>query len=89
MRALGADIRGGVPGRESPISHVMRGPIPRLWPSSSSEGRTPRKETGSVFGAAGCCSMLENMVELVGIEPTTSSLRTMRVSITSSVFGTA
>jgi hypothetical protein len=30
-------------------------PIPRLWPSSSSEGRTPRKETGSVFGAAGCC----------------------------------
>jgi integrase len=31
-------------------------PIPRLWPCSSSEGRTPRKETGSVFGAEGCCS---------------------------------
>jgi hypothetical protein len=31
-------------------------PIPRLSPCSSSEGRTPRKETGSVFGAAGCCS---------------------------------
>jgi hypothetical protein len=31
-------------------------PIPRLWPCSSSEGRTPRKETGSVFGAAACCS---------------------------------
>jgi hypothetical protein len=31
-------------------------PIPRLWPCSSSEGRTPRKETGSVFGAFGCCS---------------------------------
>jgi len=31
-------------------------PIPRLWPCFSSEGRTPGKETGSVFGAAGCCS---------------------------------
>jgi hypothetical protein len=31
-------------------------PIPRLWPCSSSEGRTPRKETGSVFGADACCS---------------------------------
>src|SRR5580704_677401 len=29
-------------------------PIPRLWPCSSSEGCTPRKETGSVLGAAGC-----------------------------------
>ena len=31
-------------------------PTPRLWPCSSSESRTPRKETGSVFSAAGCCS---------------------------------
>src|SRR5580700_5145370 len=31
-------------------------PIPRLWPCSSSEGRTPRKDPGSVFGAGGCCS---------------------------------
>jgi hypothetical protein len=40
-------------------------------------------------GTTGPLQVLENMVELVGIEPTTSSLRTMRVSITSSVFGTA
>ena len=33
-------------------------------------------------GARECSQVIENMVELVGIEPTTSSLRTMRTTLT-------
>jgi integrase len=54
-RAFAADVRWCSGPQVSDIAYHAS-PIPRLWPCSSSEGRTPRKETGSVFGAAGCCS---------------------------------
>lgn len=35
---------------------IQARPIPKLWHCSSSAERSPRAETGSIFGLVGCCS---------------------------------
>jgi len=55
---------------------TRRADLPNL--ESKPEGYDTNHDTKPAEGVTECAQVFENMVELVGIEPTTSSLRTMR-----------